>query len=79
WPAYSRAVALRDDGRSALLLRRDEGTWAIAAANPLVRLDPHRDDGARSCPAYDTNAGAFFASLAGRPPIALCGGVPVAP
>lgn len=79
WAAYSRAVSLRDGGRPALLLRRDEGIWAIAAANPRVRLDPHRDDGARSCPAYDTNARAFFASLAGHAPSALCGGVPVVP
>ncbi len=29
-----------------------------------------------ACPAYDTNAAAFFASLAGRVPARLCGGVP---
>jgi uncharacterized membrane protein len=79
WSAYARAVALRDGGRAALLARSDEGTWAVAAANPLVRLDPHPDASARSCPAYDTNARAFFASIAGHAPSALCGGVPVAP
>ncbi|HEY2553761.1 MAG TPA: DUF2079 domain-containing protein [Candidatus Cybelea sp.] len=79
WPAYARAVALRESGEPALLLRRDEGSWAVAAANPKIRLDPYRDAGMRSCPAYDTNARAFFASLAGHAPSALCGGVPVAP
>lgn len=77
WNAYARAAALRDSGRAALLSRRDEGAWAVAAANPRVRLDPRPDTGFVPCPAYDTNAGAFFASLAGRAPRAVCGGVPV--
>lgn len=79
WPAYARAVAIRDDGRPVLLARRDEGVWAVAAANPLVRLDPNPDVRAGACPAYDTNARAFFASLVGQMPARLCGGVPVTP
>jgi uncharacterized membrane protein len=79
WSAYARAVAIRDGGRPTLLARRDEGVWAVAAANPEVRLDPHPDPHASACPAYDTNARAFFASLAGRMPLQLCGGVPVTP
>lgn len=77
WSAYSRAVALRDGGPGVLLSRHDEGVWAVAAANPNVRLDPHADRNFHACPAYDTNAGAFFASLAGHAPPQLCGGVPV--
>ncbi|MGA8662518.1 MAG: DUF2079 domain-containing protein [Candidatus Cybelea sp.] len=79
WNAYARAVALRDSGRAALLPRRDEGVWAVSAANPNVRLDPRPDPKFARCPAYDTNAGAFFASLRGRVPARLCGGVPVGP
>ncbi len=76
WNAYARAVALRDGGRTALLLRRDEGVWAVAAANHNVRLNPHPDPHFPRCPAYDTNAAAFFSSLAGRAPAYACGGVP---
>ncbi len=79
WNAYARAVALRDDGHAILLRRRDEGVWAVAAANPAVRLDPRPDPAFPRCPAYDTNAAAFFAAVRGRPPARLCGGVPVAP
>jgi len=79
WRAYARAVATRDAGRPALLRRGDEGTWAVAAVNPLVRLDPQADPLFPRCPAYDTNAAAFFGSLAGRIPPHLCGGVPVRP
>lgn len=79
WSAYSRAVALRDGGEAITLPRRDEGVWAIAAANPQVRLDPHPDAGFAGCPAYDTDAKAFFASLRGSAPLRLCGGVPLAP
>jgi hypothetical protein len=43
-----------------------------------VRLDPHPDPNYVACPAYNVNAAAFFASLAGKMPRALCGGVPVA-
>ena len=79
WNAYARAVALRDSGQAALLSRRDEGVWAVSAANPNVRLDPRPDPKFARCPAYDTNVGAFFASLRGRAPAHLCGGVPVGP
>jgi hypothetical protein len=79
WNAYARAVALRDSGQAALLPRRDEGVWAVSAANPNVRLDPRPDPKFARCPAYDTNAGAFFASLRGYAPAHLCGGVPVGP
>lgn len=77
WNAYARAVALRESGRTALLPRRDEGVWAVAAANPNVRLESHADPHFPRCPAYDTNATAFFANLAGRTPPHVCGGVPL--
>ena len=77
WNAYARAVALRDGDAATELPRREEGAWAVAAVNPRVRLDPHPDPQFVACPAYDTNARAFFRSLAGRMPAALCGGVPV--
>jgi len=83
WPyivdpnAYARAVAIRDGARPLQLERRDEGTWAVAAANPNVRLDPSPDPLFRACPAYNTNAAAFFESLASRATPRLCGGVPV--
>lgn len=77
WSAYARAVAVRDGDTAVTLPRRDEGVWAVAAVNPLVRLDPHPDPQFVACPAYDTNARAFFRSLAGRMPAHLCGGVPM--
>lgn len=77
WRAYARAVALRDGRGGATIERGEEGVWAVAAANPNVRLDPHPDPHFPNCPAYDTNAAAFFASLTGRVPVRLCGGVPV--
>jgi uncharacterized membrane protein len=77
WNAYARAVALRESDRSVLLRRGDEGVWAVAAANPNVRLDPRPDPHFPGCPAYDTDAAAFFSSLAGRMPLHLCGGVPL--
>jgi uncharacterized membrane protein len=79
WSAYGRAVALRDTAQPVLLHRRDEGAWAVAAANPNVRLDPRADPLFPRCPAYDRNAAAFFASMTGRRPRRLCGGVPVQP
>ncbi|MBV8066666.1 MAG: DUF2079 domain-containing protein [Candidatus Eremiobacteraeota bacterium] len=80
WNAYARAVALRDSApQRALLPRREEGVWAVAAANPGVELDSHPDPHFVACPAYDTNVRVFFESLAGRMPAHLCGGVPVAP
>jgi uncharacterized membrane protein len=78
WSAYGRAVALRNGTAGALLLRRDEGVWAVAAANRNVKLEPDADPYFRGCPAYNTNAAAFFGSLFGRMPAQLCGGVPVA-
>lgn len=77
WSAYARATALRDGGTSALLLRRDEGVWAVAAVNRNVKLEPDADPYFHACPAYNTNAAAFFASLFGHMPAQLCGGVPV--
>ncbi|HEV3091379.1 MAG TPA: DUF2079 domain-containing protein [Candidatus Cybelea sp.] len=85
WPyvvdpnAYASAAALRGSAGVALLRRRDEGVWAVAAVNPNVRLDPRPDPSFRNCPAYDRDARAFFASLRGEMPARLCGGVPVAP
>jgi uncharacterized membrane protein len=77
WDAYAHAAAMRDGRQPIVLMRRDEGIWAVAAANPRVRLDPHPDSQFPGCPAYDTDAAAFFASLAGGAPPRLCGGVPV--
>jgi uncharacterized membrane protein len=77
WQAYAHAVTLRESRDAILLGRRDEGVWAVAAANPSVRLDPHPDPKFARCPAYDTDMTAFFASLAGRMPARVCGGVPV--
>lgn len=79
WTAYARAAAVRDGDVAVTLPRRDEGVWAVAAVNPRIRLDPHPDPQFVACPAYDTDARAFFASLAGHAPAALCGGVPVEP
>ncbi len=78
WSAYARAVAVRDSGRPAFLTRGAEGVWAVAAANRNVRLNPIPERNAPQCPAYNTNAAAFFGSLAGRAPADLCGGVPTA-
>jgi uncharacterized membrane protein len=79
WNAYARAVALRDGGAAVLLRRRHEGVWAVAAANPGVRLDPRPGLQLVRCPAYNTDAGAFFGSLVGHVPARLCGGVPLQP
>jgi uncharacterized membrane protein len=79
WAAYAQTVQIRDGSAAILLHRGAEGVWAVAAANPKVRLDPHPDPHFPGCPAYDTNAAAFFASLAGRMPDRSCGGVPVQP
>ena len=79
WKAYAQAAAIRDSagGTPILLPRREEGVWAVAAVNPNVELDHHPDPLFVSCPAYNTDARSFFASLEGRAPAALCGGVPV--
>jgi uncharacterized membrane protein len=77
WKAYDRAVAVRTAAVPVTLPRREEGVWAVAAANPLVRLELDRDPKFVACPAYDTDARAFFDSLRGVLPAHLCGGVPV--
>jgi uncharacterized membrane protein len=77
WNAYAQATAIRDGDQAVLLPRRSEGVWAVAATNPRVRLEQNPDPLFVACPAYDTNAQAFFASLGGRIPAKLCGGVPV--
>jgi uncharacterized membrane protein len=81
WNAYARALMVRDTAVPVLLQRRDEGVWAVAAVNPLVRLERWPDPHFVACPAYNTNAAAFFASIgAGRwRGWRLCGGVPLAP
>lgn len=82
WPAYAAAVRLRDSGAYAVIPREREGVWAVAAANPNVRLlyRPHYVLAVR-CPGYDLDARAFFASVGIGKPVAvtLCGGVPVSP
>ncbi len=79
WSRYAAAVQLRDSGRPAVIPRVDEGVWAVAAVNPRVRLGRTKVTAPQLCPAYDTNALQFFASVglvrATRDP--LCGGVPV--
>ncbi len=76
WGAYARAIAVRQDGRVHVIPRDQEGVWAVAAANPNVRLEQLPRRGAVFCPAYNTNARLFFASLA-HAPTRLCGGVVV--
>ena len=82
WDAYRRAAALRETrDRYVLVPRTEEGVYAVAASNHYVLLgwyDP--SDQAKYCPAYNTNARAFFASLGlvpWPPGLGLCGGVPV--
>ena len=70
-----RRAKRRSDGLT--LSRAQEGAWAVAAANPRVRLDPHPYPRATACPAFNTDASAFFASLVGRAPPQTCGGVPL--
>lgn len=77
WSAYGQAARIRDGGQSALLPRTQEGVWAVAAANPRVQLKLNLDPKAVGCPAYNTDARAFFAALAGHMPAKLCGGVAV--
>jgi uncharacterized membrane protein len=85
WPyvidhaAYARATALRSATQRIVVRRPDEGSYVVAAANPNVVLARFVDEGGY-CPAYDTNARAFFASVGiGSWPagLTLCGGVPV--
>jgi uncharacterized membrane protein len=79
WNAYARAEAIRDTRDPVLLQRRDEGVWAVAAVNPLVRLEQRPDPKFVACPGYNTNAAAFFASigLGAHRDYVLCGGVPI--
>lgn len=86
WPyvvdraAYDRAAALRTTTEAVHIARPNEGVYAVAAANPQVALDRYRAGEPGYCPAYNTNARAFFASIGiGAWPagIALCEGVAV--
>jgi uncharacterized membrane protein len=81
WQRYNAATRLRDSMQPALIPRAAEGVWAVAAANPLVRLGRAKPARAELCPAYNTNAVQFFASigLLHAPRESLCGGVPIAP
>jgi len=88
WPfvidrqAYRVAVALRSAASRVALPRHLEGEYVVAASNPNVVLLKYRRDEAGYCPAYDTNARAFFASLGFGTAAAgtkLCAGVPVGP
>jgi uncharacterized membrane protein len=79
WNRYGAAVRLRDSSQPAIVPREDEGVWAVAAANPLVRLGRAKPTRAELCPAYNTNAVQFFASIGVLhvPPAPTCGGVPL--
>jgi uncharacterized membrane protein len=79
WQRYQRAAALRDSAREVVVPREDEGVWAVAAANPRIRLSRRLLANDIRCPAYDTNARAFFASLrfGAAAAMPLCQGVPV--
>lgn len=79
WNAYARALRVRQESVTRLIPRDQEGVWAVASVNERVRLAQRPAPNAVFCPGYDTNAAAFFASLRGRVPPRLCGGVPVAP
>ena len=80
WSAYARAVAIRDgEPRRTACRGATKGVWAVAAANPRVRLDPHPDPHFVACPAYNTNArGVFRKPRRDTCRTAFCGGVPVA-
>lgn len=80
WSAYRAAVELREHSTGTLIRRHNEGVYAVAAANPDVRLSPYKGPEAGYCPAFDTNAAAFFAALRIRSwprRVTLCEGVPV--
>jgi uncharacterized membrane protein len=79
WNAYDRALAIRNTRSQILLRRRDEGVWAVAASNPLVRLDLRPDPGFVACPGYNTNPMALLSALGVGPKmkLQLCGGVPI--
>jgi uncharacterized membrane protein len=78
WAAYGQATALRDATTHVVVPRPDEGAYVVAASNPNVVLARYHRGESGYCPAYNTNARAFFASLGiGRWPanVTLCGGV----
>jgi uncharacterized membrane protein len=86
WPfvidraAYASAVALRGATHTVVVPRPFEGRYVVAAANPNVELAKFVSNEAGYCPAFDTNARAFFASLGigtWPPGTRVCGGVPV--
>ncbi len=80
WKAFTAAAALRDRKESVLIARHNEGIYAVAAANPHAMLARYNAREQGYCPAYDTNATAFFASLRIRTwpaHVTLCDGVPV--
>jgi uncharacterized membrane protein len=81
WNRYTAAVRLRDTMQPATVPREDEGVWAVAAANPFVRLGRTKPVPAQLCPAYNTDAAQFFASIGlwRAPHERLCGGVPIGP
>ncbi len=80
WSAYARALTIREEPRTRLIPRDQEGVWAVAAVNPRVRLALRAGPHAVFCPAYDRSATDFFSSLGigARRTLRLCGGVPVA-
>jgi uncharacterized membrane protein len=80
-PAYDAALALRSSESDVIVRRPSEGVYVVAASNPHVVLAKYVAGEPGYCPAYDTNARAFFASIGiGAWPagITTCGGVPVA-
>jgi hypothetical protein len=88
WPyvvdrnAYDAAVRLRNARDRVVVPRHAEGVYVVAASNPNVVLARFRRGEAGYCPAYNTNARAFFASIGiGTWPAltTLCEGVALTP
>ena len=78
-PAYDAATELRTSDVRVVIPRPAEGVYVVAASNPNVVLAKYRRDEPGYCPAYNTNARAFFASIGiGTWPAGttLCAGVP---
>ncbi|HEX3465059.1 MAG TPA: DUF2079 domain-containing protein [Candidatus Elarobacter sp.] len=69
WPyvvdrrAYAAAAALRTAERDVVVRRPNEGAYVVAASNPHVLLAKYDPRETGYCPAYNKDAGAFFASL----------------
>jgi uncharacterized membrane protein len=69
WPyvidrtAYANAIALRTTTRDVTIRRPNEGAYVAAASNPRVLLAKYDPTETGYCPAYNKDAGAFFASL----------------